>query len=430
MHDSGLNMTDLENPFNREETFQSNMAERIPVIGRSIRASGRAYTAYLNKLRFDVWKSIVGNAKIGGIDMRENPKALKELSNFVNEGTGRGRLGVLEPAARTLNALIWSPRLAASRLILMGRVFNPNTYTKLDPTVRKEYLKSLLGLIGVGTGIMGVAKMSGVEVGTDPTSADFGKLIIGNTRIGVFSNFPQWPRMLTQILTKKYTSSITGKVVTLGEGYKPLSRFDILTRAIESKESPMMAYFTKLLKQQDAEGNPTSVTKETADLFVPIILGDIVDLAKDNPKLLPLIAYSFAGGDVQTYGGDSLAGRVNNLRTEFKDKYNKEPKAGDVYNFYQTMRANPKDKELLDGKTIGQFRSAYSKYTIGKTGEIGSMASALLTGDEDFKVKTLQDYEDDLSKDDFSKLMIEVKKNHIVSRKVIQRFYKAKRLNQ
>lgn len=297
--EAGISFTDVGGAISgREERFASSWAEKIPVIGKGIRATGRAYTAFANKFRLDIFSSMVKDAENLGLNPVENTDLLREIANFVNAATGRGSLGILEDAAPALNAFFFSPRLMASRLTLL----NPVYYIRQDPFVRKEALKSLLTFGGTAATMLGlVSLIPGVEVGTDPRSADFGKIKIGNTRVDIAGGFQQYIRMAAQLISGEYVSTTSGKEYTLGEGYKPVTRYDILLRQIESKEAPIFSFITSILRQQDYAGQPVSVQKELLERITPMIISDAYDLAKDDPSLLPLEILAIFGASVQTY---------------------------------------------------------------------------------------------------------------------------------
>ncbi len=298
MRDAKLPLTEIGGALNSlEEKFMAaNLAEKIPLAGKIVRATNRAYVGFLNTLRATTFSSIIRGARAGGREI--DLKFAKELADFVGAGSGRGRLpGGLERFAPVLNGIFFSPRLMASRIYF----FNPANYIKADPIVRKEIFKSLFTVLGSGMTLLGIAKMAGAKVGTDWRSADFGKIIIGNTRIDIWGGFQQYVRMAGQLITGQYVNTTTGKVTTLGEGYKPLTRFDIALRQIESKEAPVLSFFTDLLKQQDYAGKPIKITNEIAQRFIPMAIGDIYDLAKDDPELLPMSLLGMFGVGLQTY---------------------------------------------------------------------------------------------------------------------------------
>jgi len=297
--DSGLALTDMDVLLgSREEAFMSNWAEKIPVLGKGVRASGRAYVGFLNKLRFDVFADLVNKAEGVGLEPRKDMDLTKAIADFINNATGRGTLpGSLQKSAITLNTIFFSPRLIMSRLNLA----NPYFYMKQKPFVRKEALKSLFSFVGFGLTILTLAKMMGAEVGDDPRSSDFGKIKIGNTRIDIWGGFQQLARVTGQLISGKYISSTTGKEMTLGEGYKPMTRADIIQHFIEGKEAPVPSFITSLLKGKDIAGEDINIPEEIGLRFVPMVIQDMYDLAKESPGLLPISLLGIFGVGIQTY---------------------------------------------------------------------------------------------------------------------------------
>ena len=299
MKKSGLSLTDLgTNMAQREEAFISQWAEKIPVVGAGVRASGRAYVGFLNKLRADVFEDLVIKAGRLGLDPSKNMDLTRQIAKFVNAASGRGSLGALEKAAVGLSTVLFSPRLIGSRLTLL----NPAYYIKADPFVRKEALKSLIALTGAGGTVLGAAKAGGLEVGMDWRSADFGKIKVGRTRIDIWGGFQQYIRMAGQLYTGEYVSSTTGKVITLGERYRGLTRKEILYRQAESKLSPVASFIKVMLTGKDPSGEELNVSKEVRDRLTPMVLQDIYEIAKENPELLPVSALGVFGVGIQTYG--------------------------------------------------------------------------------------------------------------------------------
>ena len=191
MEDSGLYLTDLtESGFGlsgKEERFMSNLAEKIPLVGRNlVKPSERAYVGFLNKARADVFDDIANQYIKGGITPENDPEIFKSLANFINTISGRGNMPKAlggNASVPALNAVFFSPKFLASRIQLL----NPAWYIKQPAPVRKEAMKSILGFVGSGLSLLGLAKLGGAEVEADPRSTDFGKIKIGNTRYDVWA---------------------------------------------------------------------------------------------------------------------------------------------------------------------------------------------------------------------------------------------------
>lgn len=282
----------------REEAFMSSLAEKLPVVGRVVKASNRAFTGFLNKLRADVFDDLINKARFSGLKVEG--RVSKDLARFISSATGRGTLPqVLDGSRVVLNTFFFSPRLVASRINLLNPVF----YAKLEPFARKEALKSLLTATGVATTVLGLAKMGGAEVSTDPRNADFGKIKVGNTRFDILAGFQQPIRLGAQLITGEHISSTTGVKTVTGEGFKPLTRAEILQRFIENKEAPVASFVTSALKGRTPIGEEFEFTQEVINRVTPMVLQDLFDLIEERGALegIGMALPAFFGVGVQTY---------------------------------------------------------------------------------------------------------------------------------
>lgn len=282
----------------REEAIMSKFPTKIPGLGKLYQASNRAYTGYLNKLRMDTFSSLMDDAeKIRGVG-KVDDKTITDLTNFINNATGRGDLGALEPAATLLNATFFSPRYVASRMHLL----NPHEYYKMDPFVRREALKSVLAMAGSQVAILSLAKMGGAQVTDDPTNADFGKIKIGNTRVDLNAGLQQYVRVAAQLAQGKITSSTSNTEHKLDTGkFGSLSHSDVIKGFVESKEAPLASFLINDMWGKDFKGDPVTIPEAVLKRATPMLIQDLYAIAKDDPKLLPLGIPAAFGASVQTY---------------------------------------------------------------------------------------------------------------------------------
>jgi len=310
MKDNGLAISDMAVPSSREEAFMSGLAERIPVLGRLIKSSDRAYTGFLTSFRADLFDTIYDGGK--NLGKGNDQKYLKDLASFINTATGRGDLasipGVgsqLSDAAPLLNGMFFSPRLIASRFSLL----NPVSYAKMDPTVRKEAMKTMAIFIGTGMSIIGAAKLAGANVSTEPTSSDFGKIRIGNTRYDIWGGFQPYVTFFSRMISGKYTSTTTGESKTYGEGYKGKTRLDAAYQFMEGKASPVASFTADALRGKDFEQNKFNLAEldptknPIAKRILPMMVADFKDTWEQYGSIGPIVSLpGMFGVGTSTYG--------------------------------------------------------------------------------------------------------------------------------
>lgn len=295
--DSGLQITDLINK--REENLVATWTEKIKLPGTelgSVRASNRAYTAYLDKLRMDTFNKLVDKVERLGVDTKTDLRATKKIADYVNAATGRGSLGGwFEKNSKELNTLLFSPRMLASRV----QMLNPKNYIFDNSGLRTEYWKSLGSVAGFWMTMAGLGKLGGADVSLDPTNSDFGKIKIGDTRFDPAAGFQQEIVLIARELMNVKTNSTTGESIDMGDSYNYWnSPMGVAHSFGANKLNPPMKIAHDWLVN-------SPFPKQYHELMLPMTVSAIIEAWQNDPDLMPLVAGSnllMPGLGTQTYG--------------------------------------------------------------------------------------------------------------------------------
>jgi hypothetical protein len=347
MKNSGLALADVDDKdlSHHEERFMSQIVKRIPVAGKVVMGSERAYVGFLNKLRADTFDRMLTQAKAAGSHLDE--KDLKDFSDFINTATGRGDLNHLVPkflrgeefdankASPLLSGTLFAPRLMASRIRMMTQVFDPRFYTKVSPIARKEAIKSMLAYTGFVMTTLGLAKASGLSVEMDPRSTDFARIKIGNTRYDPTAGFQPYVRLAAQVITGQKKGA-DGSIQSLSDPkYGQPNKVDALGSFLKNKESPALAEVHDLLAGEDRDFNKVdihhldNVRDDLAKDFVPLLLQDMHDVYNDQGAkgvAIGILPDTFGVG-VQTYTPRAKKDKGSVSTKDFKSDFGNDFKS-------------------------------------------------------------------------------------------------------
>lgn len=293
----------------------AHILEKIPVYGKGIEASDRAYSGGLTKLRFNIAKKWIDS--LGGPDvaLKElSEKDLRDIGEVINTSTGSGgkKGGFTEKNMQTLATTLFAPRLWASRL----NAINPAYYARLSPVARRRAIENIVSFMGAAGVVVGLADAAGADVEMDPRSADFMKIKVGNTRFDVFGGLQQNVVFFARMISGEKKNSATGEIQTMGDGFAKPTRLDLFQDMIQNKLNPLLGYAARLLQSGEGDtGNPLdrkdrfgenmNVAEETARLGIPLGVQGLADTYNDTGDPVASVAMNipnFFGIGTQTYG--------------------------------------------------------------------------------------------------------------------------------
>lgn len=268
-----------------EEMFAGNLirqARKVPVLGIPFKALARtenAYTAFLNKLRFDWFKKA---AALGPDD----PEYLRDLARTINIATGRGDGKVAELAGHPLaSQAIFAPRYTVSQWQM--NLLKP-LYSATTNAGRMEAAKMYAGNAVVLGSIATLANWFGWELNTDPRDSDFGRLTRDDgVQYDLFNKAAQPTKLMAQILW--------GKVSKTGNYTEP-GNDAIHGSYIKNKLAPLPSSVLRLADpttydEETGEKRPMNTGEILGQAFLPMSIGE----AKRNARTPVDVAAAVAG---------------------------------------------------------------------------------------------------------------------------------------
>lgn len=300
----------------QEEYFMSEWAHRIPIIGKGVEASERAYTTVLNVLRADSYDAMMdGLAKNGEVTVEEG----RAIANYVNIATGRGNLGDLERAAVTMNTIFFAPRYVVSRFqLILGMPLKGGT-AATRKAIAKDYGRYAIGMTAVYT----LGMLAGGSLEWDPTKGDFGKIRFGNTRLDPMSGFAQASIFGARSFAA-LGSLVTGK--TEQPGFGGFTYWDTTTFLLRTKLSPALSIPYDALSGENVvhEEIDPSTLKYWIELPMPLALRDIKEAMEEEgvPSGTAAGILSIFGVGIQVYSQKTASlDRSAKFREKSRDNY-------------------------------------------------------------------------------------------------------------
>lgn len=278
----------------REEMFQSNLLRsgvaKYVGLKAVTGASERHMVTYLNMLRSSAFDEFY--FKYPNATMTE----LQAWADFINKATGRGDLGAFGAAAKYLALVSFAPRFQASRFQTPYAVIKHWQH----PRVRNMIARDMVRFVGTGITALTLAKLSGCEVGLNPRSPDWGKMVIGNSHVDLWAGMQQPTRLIARTMfCVTDRAGLSGAWSPKKDNNDPV---DLMERFAEFKLSPLVTLPRELLRGRTATNRKTTPLSTLASAAMPMVVESIYNAAKDEYALgIGLAATEFFGTSVSTY---------------------------------------------------------------------------------------------------------------------------------
>lgn len=267
-----------------EEAIPTRLQEKIPFLGRVLKATDEAYTAFQYRTRADVFDKYAEIAQKTGGD-------IKGIGSIVNSLTGRGDLGKKgEMVANAINVAVYPPRLLKSDFdVLTGHVSDlikeklTGKEGDLGSFARKRAAINMVKVISGMAGIMTIANLvSPGSAEKDPRSSDFGKIKVGDTRFDFSGGMGSMVTLAARLATMSEKSATTGEIEKLNTGgFGAPTGLGVVENFITGRAAPLGSLVINWLNGQDFNGNsPFSPTSLAGD-FMPFAASDYMAAAKD-----------------------------------------------------------------------------------------------------------------------------------------------------
>lgn len=283
-----------------EEAYASRWVEQWSkwAGGGLIRGSGRAYTAFLNRLRADSFDAMLAAlARDGSNPTKEEGLA---IANYINVATGRAG-GIAKNPGEVLTATFFAPRLVASRFQLLAGQPLYGGSKRTRKLIAQEYVRFMIG-VSVAVTLAAMMRDDDDEtkvIEVDPRSANFGKVRFGKeTFLDPLAGLAQVSVFLARMATGEARQTKNDKLVPLRNKWRITDVSEMLDdgydlgkvryggadvpqeimRFMRTKLAPVPGALFNALAAEDMIGQETELTDEMTGLITPMSVGSLVDV--------------------------------------------------------------------------------------------------------------------------------------------------------
>lgn len=261
-----------------EEQYPTSVPERVPGLGRVFKGSQAAFEGSALRMRTQLYDFTSELMKKNGVDMTDKAQ-IQSVGKLVNSMTSRGSLGDRGGSSLT-RLVLWAPKMLKAH----WDVLTAHTGQEMSPAAKKEAALNLVSLVATTAAIMTIANtLKPGSAQTDPRSADFGKIKIGNTRFD-YTGGAASLAVLASRLVSLSTKNSQGVVEKLNTGsIVGQTGFDVLADFAIGKTTPAAgAAIALLLKGTDYKGDKATVGGQLYNASVPITLQNAISLKDDH----------------------------------------------------------------------------------------------------------------------------------------------------
>ncbi len=289
---AGLDITEPQSlkSSQKEEVFTHNLLDkRIRFKGKDYIISKyttkpfeRIFTGLGNRMRWNLWARGVEKLTEEGYTWEKHPEQFQSLATILNTETGRGKLHPqIDKAYNLISAGIWSPRLMASRLNIIGLGDLGNMimggkkgyYGGLTPKMREYAIKDFSKFAVFVGGLTALAGMTFADdTDFDPRRPTFGSFEADGKRYNLFGGFTQYVRLPVKMIR-------SGEGV--GNEFKKSGQLKTGLRFLWSKSTPIVSMAAgwgnkdRWGTPRDYMGQPMTASGSLESVLVPLSIRGI-----------------------------------------------------------------------------------------------------------------------------------------------------------
>ena len=275
----------------REEFMAGQWVTKFPPIA----ASNAHFSTSLNSQRL----ALAINWKIA------NPKAktaeIEQMMRFINALSGRGNLPSVagKDVSALINRVLFAGRFTYSRFEApIGgafKVVNPKT----PMTTRIEAAKYMGALVAWYGGVGFLAGLSGFGYGWDPDDPNFGRIVIGKTRVDILGGYSAPVRFAFRAM--KYAAKGSGIAPDLKGVPDNPDVMDLAVSFGNMRMNPAAGFLLELARGENVLGqrsdlfdvNPTNhVTNPALNRLKPLWMSDLADSWREYEDLVTVGAFT------------------------------------------------------------------------------------------------------------------------------------------